>query len=148
MRVKARLGYILASALATQLMLGCQPGEKEDNGPTAPTVSVPTDLEHPQALVGNWQEAKGKQTVQLNADGTGEIISKITIGADVTRGASQGFDKKLAMKWGVKEESFYFTEMKNSPPLSYDLKIVEGKFLLSNNGSKLTYSRLGEKQTK
>jgi hypothetical protein len=135
------------SLLATQLLLGCQPGEK-DELVNVPTVSVPTGLDHPAVLVGKWQEAKGKQTVELNADGTGEIISKVSIGASVTHGAAQSFDQKVSTKWGTKEKSFYFSELKGSPPLSYDWSVVGGKILLTNAGSKLTYTKIEEKPKK
>ncbi len=148
MRVKSRFGCIVASAVATQVLLGCQPGEKQEELSALPALSVPAKLEHPAELVGNWQEAKGKQTVQLNADGTGEFTSKITLGADVTRGAPQSFDQKTSTNWGVKDKTFYFAEIKGSGPLKYDWEMSGGKFKLSNSGSKLSYSRVADKPKK
>ena len=148
MGAKSRFGYFFASAVATQFLLGCQPGEKEEELTALPAVSVPAELEHPAELVGNWQEAKGKQTVQLNADGTGEFTSKITLGADVTKGAPQSFDQKTSTKWGVKDKTFYFTEIKGSGPLKYDWEMSDGKIKLSNSGSKLSYSRVADKTKK
>ena len=78
MGAKSRFGYFFASAVATQFLLGCQPGEKQEELTALPAVSVPAELEHPAELVGNWQEAKGKQTVQLNADGSGEFTFTAT----------------------------------------------------------------------
>jgi hypothetical protein len=147
MRVKARATYLLVGTLATQLMLGCQAGDK-DEVLTVPTATVPSGLDHPSQMVGNWQEAKGKQTVQLNADGSGEIVTKVSIGANVTKGAPQNFDQKVQMKWGVKDKSFYFTDIKGSPPLNYDWTMANGNIVLTNSGSKLTYSRIETKPTK
>lgn len=146
MRVTTRIS-IIAGVLATQLMLGCQAGEKEELV-TIPTVNVPSDMDRPAELVGNWQEAKGKQSVLLNADGSGEIVTKVSLGADVTKGAPQSFDQKVATKWGVKDKTFYFSEIKGSPALSYDWSMSGGKLLLNNNGSKLTYTKIEEKAKK
>lgn len=102
-------------------------------------------MEHPATLVGKWKESKGKQTIQLKADGSCEIISQISIGADVTRGASQAFEQKIPSKWGTKDKTFYFYEVKDSPPLSYDWVMAGDKFILNANGSKLTYSPIKDK---
>lgn len=144
MLVKAHYQRLALAILASQLLLGCRQVEK-DEFPLVPTVSVPTRLEHPDALAGKWLEAKGKQTVQLNGDGSCLIVSKVSIGADVTKGAAQSFDQKIDAKWGVKETTFYFTEIKGSGPLSYDWVLASGKLLLSNGGSKLSYSQIKEK---
>lgn len=146
MRVTTRIS-IIAGVLATQLMFGCQAGEKEELV-TIPTVNVPSDMDRPAELVGNWQEAKGKQSVLLNADGSGEIVTKVSLGAEVTKGAPQSFDQKVATKWGVKDKTFYFSEIKGSPALSYDWSMSGGKLLLNNNGSKLTYTKIEEKAKK
>lgn len=144
MRVKTRISYFLVGALATQLMLGCQAGEKEDLSQVR-KVNVPSAMEHPPTLVGKWKEAKGKQTVLLNADGSCEIVSQISIGADVTRGASQAFAQKIPSKWGIKDKTFYFYEVKDSPPLSYDWVMAGDKLILNTNGTKLTYSPIKDK---
>ncbi len=142
--VKAHYERLALAILASQLLLGCRQVEKDD-GPLVQTVSVPTGLEHPDVLAGKWREAKGKQTVQLNGDGSCMIMAKISIGADVTKGAAQSFDQNIGAKWGVKEKTFYFTDIKGSGPLSYDWVLSGGKLLLSNGGSKLSYSQIKEK---
>lgn len=78
----------------------------------------------------------------LDADGKCEIVSKISLSAEVTKGKSQAFDQKTDAKWGVKGEEFYFSEMKGSPPLSYHWKLESGKLKLNNNGSVLSYTKL------
>ncbi len=135
------VAFTVAGVLATQLMLGCQPADKPEED-LVPKVNVPTGLEHPPQLVGTWSEAKGKQTVKLDEDGSLEILSKISIGAAVTKGASQAFDNKVTGKWGVKDTQFYFTDMKDSPPLAYDWSASGEKFYLNNSGSKLIYTRV------
>jgi uncharacterized protein (DUF2147 family) len=144
MRVNTRIPYFVAGALATQLVLGCQSGEQEDLQ-AVPAVTVPTDLDHPSQLVGKWQEAKGQQVVQLNADGSGEFLQKVSLGANVTRGAAQNFDQKTSTKWGVKNKAFYFAEIKGSGPLTYDWTMSGNKLMLSNSGSKLVYTKVEEK---
>lgn len=137
------VAFTVAGVLATQLMLGCQPADKPEED-LVPKVNVPAGLEHPAQLVGAWTEAKGKQTIKLSEDGSLEISSKISIGADVTKGASQAFDNKVTGKWGVKGTQFFFTDMKDSPPLAYDWSASGDKFFLNNNGSKLIYTKVKE----
>ena len=136
-----------AGALTTQLMLGCHPAEEKDTTPGIATITIPSGLEQPGPLVGKWQEAKGKQTVQLNKDGTCEIISKVTISAAATKGAARSFDQATSAKWGVKDKEFYF-DVKDSLPLKYEWSENSSgdKFTLSNSGSKLTYTKLSEKK--
>jgi len=129
--------------LATQFLLGCQRVDPDEAlAPKGAEVTVPADLERPASLVGKWQEAKGKQTISLREDGKCEIVSKVSLGASVTKGKAQAFDQKTDAKWGVKGEDFYFVEMKDSPALSYHWKLELGKLKLNNNGSVLSYSKI------
>lgn len=127
--------------LATQLMLGCHNDDSEEAVVNPMKVEVPSNLEQPANLVGNWQEAKGKQTVQMNADGTCEMITKVVLGNDVTKGEAKGFDSKTPAKWGTKGDKFYFTEMQNSPSLAYDWKLEGGRLILSVSGTEMIYTR-------
>lgn len=127
--------------LATQLMLGCHNDDSEEAVVTPMKVEVPSNLEQPANLVGNWQEAKGKQTIQLNADGACEIIAKVVLGSNVTKGEAKGFDSKTAAKWGTRGGKFYFTDMQNSTPLVYDWEMKGEKLKLSVSGTELIYTR-------
>ena len=127
--------------LATQFLLGCHRADPdEDIGTGIKTVTVPKDIEHPTQLTGDWIEAKG-QKLALSADGKCDMISKVSLGADVTKGKSVSFDQKSSATWGVKGEDFYFTGMKDSPALSFHWKLDSNRLLLTTNGSSLSYTK-------
>ncbi|MBS1726971.1 MAG: hypothetical protein JST51_09655 [Armatimonadetes bacterium] len=138
-----KFGRLLVALLATQVILGCQ--NDDEPAPQPMKVDVPTSMDNPSELVGDWTETKG-QKVSLKADGTCELISKVSLGSDVTRGEAKNFDQKTEAKWGTKGDQFFFTDMKSSPSLKYDWKLDGDKLMLSTNGVKLTYSRSKEEK--
>lgn len=138
----SRIALFVCGAMATQLMLGCHRDDSDDT-PMPLGVEVPSALDHPSELVGIWQEAKGKQTIDIKADGTCEMTNQVSMGAP---GATTSSEQKIPAKWGTKDDKFYFAEIRNSLPLSYDWKLQGGKLTLSNNGSKLSYTQVKEEK--
>jgi len=146
-RSNVRFSYvaIVGGLLTTQFILGCQPAVEEDNTGVPGVVNVPSSMDRPSELVGKWQESKGKQSIELSADGSCQMLNTISMGAP---GATTSSKITISCKWGTKDGKFYFAEMKDSPPLSYDWESKNGKLLLSNNGSKLTYTQAINKEEK
>ncbi len=140
-----RVSRVVIGILATQLVLGCQKPEEDGLG-VAKGPTVPASLDHPADMAGSWQEAKGKQIVDLNTDGSCVIHQKVSLGAEVTKGAALDSMQKIPCKWGTKDGKFYFTDINGSPPLSYEYKLEGDKISMSGPGTKLTYSRVVEKK--
>lgn len=135
---QVKVSYLVIGLLATQVLLGCQPSDGEDV-PKPIGVTVPAGLEHPKEVVGEWKETKGGG-ITLNADGSGEFLTKVTLTAEVTKGAPRSFDQKTKCTWGTKDGKIYFTGMNGSGDLSYEWKLSGGNLRLEGPGTKKDYA--------
>ena len=134
--------YLLLGFSATQILLGCADDSEVIPAPPA-TVVVPSDITRPKELVGSWKSEGSGQDLALHDDGAAEFVNHISINASNTGG--QKMEAKVPAKWGIKDNSLYFFDFKNSPAITYKWAMKGGKLELDSGGRvKLLYARSTE----